>query len=321
VHFLTLFSLCFAATEEEVLRDAQVTVEFLQQELKVSEGKPAATGLLYFILTALQLYYPRAAYAAWEPIDMWVMLGLQAGYGALIPQFPWGVTYTTGQQDDERAVANVICDWASNDMKQPGAFEPADYYPGLKMFIILHTVAVGCRHEPTKQRAGALATKWLAGLDLEQFTLCEFIMIDVYRWANEATWEAYPLAAADFFHILEGKTLWEVPRGYSQVRWQDWLGLLDEYKLPNPAARNSIDPSTYTWQTLVVFDLFELFLNESVWYIRELVGTGSGRDNASHMIRWMQRMWTRVEVLLWNDHPSKVNVPNQLSEITAELGL
>jgi hypothetical protein len=322
MHVLTLFSLCFAAIDVEVVDDAKVTVQFLQQKLQVCEGKPAATLLLYFILTALQRYHAPAASAAWGPIDLLAKLVLHGGYGALIPNFPRALSYTTDQLDDERAVANAICDWASIDVKQPGAFQPADYYPGLKMFIILHTVAVVCRDEPTKERGRALAVNWLARLDLEQFTLCEFIMLDVNLWVNIATWKAYPVAGAKFLGKLKTKTLWEMPRGYSPDRWQDWLGLVDKpvFPLADSAALNSIGPITYTGTALGVFDVFRLFLTGCVWYIKALVGSRLGRNNACHMIQWMRRMWSRAEELLPNDPQTKVTVQNRLDEIKAELG-
>jgi hypothetical protein len=323
--FLTLFSLCFATINGDAVKDAQYTVEFLRQQERDFSGNPNATRLLYIIAEALRLYHPLAALTAWTSIQDDTVKRLENLYTLEMSQVTQGLSYTT---DNEPTVENAIFTWASNSLTQPGAIQAGGYHPGLKMFIILHTIAVVCRDEPTMQAARALAAKWLASLDLRKFKICEFIMIDVYRWANQARWNSCQIQAEAFFDALDIQNLWLVPTNLVYKRWvqlvelsnfnpwERWLsmGLLHIEQFAYPAAPNANPGSAQA-----VFHVFELFVRVSVSYIREIVGTGSGTRNASHMIQWMEIMWGKVNGMLADDDPIKVNVQNQLIEIREEL--
>jgi hypothetical protein len=333
MHFLTLFSICFAAIDEDIVQDAGSTVDFLDQQTQDFLEKPYASRLLYLIVEALRRYHPLAALAAWNQAEPVIVTRLRGLY-TLHKQVPYsilGLSYIPDQMDEERTAANAILEWASpsNDARS-SAIHDGGYHPGLKMFIILHTIAVVCRIGPTKQRARALAARWLANLDLPQLIMCELIMIDVYRWANQAWWDSYPIIAPQFFRALGIDTLWDVPQGYDRNRWMRWMKLfvtspwdrwvaLDMSQLAYPAAQNSTGPSTNTDPKQAVFDLFRLYLTESISYIRDIVATGSGTDNASHMIQSMETMWGKVNRMLADDDPIKINVQNQLNRIRAEL--
>jgi hypothetical protein len=310
--FLTLFSLCFAEIGSEIIDDAGVAIQFLGPLLLRSAAKPAARHLLFVVIRTLLRYHPEASFTAWRDVDTCVLEALRGGYMPYIRKKPKpNRHYPIDQLDHERKVVNVICDWASNDVKQPGEFQPGEYYPGMMMFIILHTSAIACHHEPTKQRARALAAEWLARLDPQQFTLCEGFMLDLYRLVNQTAWKEYPDAAGTFFEILEPNTLWKFPTGYDSDRWQKWINMNDDEGSETPG---QLMPTGFT-----VFGLFENFLTVIFSYIRELVGTGYGINNAFHMMEWMQRMWGRVERFLLSDDPIKVNVQYEQNEIIAEL--
>lgn len=306
---MILLGLCFAALDTDVINDAGITVQFLGPLVPRNEDKPAARQLLYLILVSLLRYHSLAAYTALgADVDEWVLSALKGGYKPLIPEPESPSPYTMKQLDDERILANMICDWASSDVKQPSAFQSGEYYPGMKMFIILHISAIACHDEPTQQRARALAVEWLAKLDRQQITLCEGFMLDVYRLFNWTTWQADPAAADAFFNKLRTKTLWGVPTGYNPDRWLQWMELNDDEPEETP---------NETSTGLTVFGLFEKFLTLIFSYIRELMGTGYRTNNASQLIEWIQCMWVRVEGLLANDDPIKENVQTQLNEIRA----
>jgi hypothetical protein len=328
MHILTLFSLCFATFHEDAVNDAKGTVAFLRQKQQDFAGKPNATRLLYIIAEALRRYQPLAVWTGWMTSQKQTPKMLTQLYTFEIPRVTRGLSYTTEQLGGGRTVENEIFTWASTSVPQHSAIHDGDYHPGLKMFIILHTIAVVCRDDPTMQAARALAAKWLASLDVGKVKICEFIMIDVYRWANQARWNSYKIEADKFFIKLDIKDLWQAPSRSKYTRWLELVklsdsnpwehwhskGLLHIEQFAYPAAPYANEESRQA-----VFHFFELFVEESVSYIRGIVATGSGIDNATHMIGWMEGMWGKVERLLADDDPIKVNVQNRIHEIIAEL--
>jgi hypothetical protein len=328
---LTHFSLCFAALWGDIVEDAEQTVDFLIEQTEIFFGKPYASRLLYLIVEALRRYHPLATLAAWKLATSGIEKRLEKIYTLheQMPQSIRGLSYIPDQMDDERIAANAILEWVSSS----NVAHPSGYHPGLKLFIILHTIAVVCRNGSTIQGARALAARWLANLDLAQLIVCELIMIDVYRWFNQVWWNSNPITEREFFEALEIRTLWYVPERYTtRRRWDLWMGVfvknpwdrwvgLDMNQLAYPAATNSAGPSTNPNPAPTVFDLFRLFLTMFISYIREILATGSGTDNASHMIQSMETMWGNVtrNGRLTDYNPIKINVQNQFNQIRAEL--
>jgi hypothetical protein len=354
MHVLTRFSLCVATIEEEAVNDAQATVQFLAQQVEAFGGSPEANRLIYLIVEALQRYHPRAAFVAWTAITPPGMERLEAVYKAQIQQLTQGPSNTmeqpddtteqpddtTEQPDDKYTVANAILNWALNEYNDHDEFQHGQYHPALKMFIILHTTAVVCRDVPAIKVAKIEAAKWLAILDLEQLTLCEFIMIDLYRMVNNGTWHCSSFAAPLFFVLLEIKSLWGTPTDDNQIRWEPWMGqpdinpvawkhwmgLLDINPSMHWMGLLKIDPWVYpegtdAAQRKAVLDLFNLFLKMSVSYIRKMEHTELGKNNAIHMIQWMQYMWDRVREMFVTHLETQGAVQNYLTVVKRHLGV